>query len=532
MTASQSTPRPAGLETQTPTLRDWIALGVLVLPVLLISIDMTVLGFAVPALSEDLAPSGTQLLWIVDLYSFLLAGLLVLMGNLGDRIGRRRLLLIGAVAFGAASMLAAFSTSAEMLIAARALLGIGGATLMPSTLSLIRTVFPNPTYRRTAIAVWAAAFAGGAAIGPVLGGLLLEHFWWGVVFLINVPIMALLLVGGKIFLPESKNPNPGPFDVVSAAMSIVGVLALVYGLKTFGKGDIGLDAWLGVIAGIAIITIFIRRQLRLDEPLLEVRLFAQRSFTVAVLTNLFSIFALLGVMFFLPQYLQLVLGMSELRAGLWMLPLAISTIIGALTAPQLANHVSMGTIIGSGMLIATSGLVAGVFLDEAGPLVIVFASGVLVGAGIGLAETLTNDTIIASAPPEKAGGAAAISETAYEFGAAMGTAILGTIGLAVYRGDVLANVSPDVPEEAVSAATQTLGAAKEVVADLPEPIAGPFMETLNQAFAHGFTVALIVAAAVCLYAGVQALVLLRDRKPIEGAKPAGADSGEEQAVSH
>ncbi|WP_308010446.1 MFS transporter [Blastococcus sp. LR1] len=216
-------------------LRRWSALAVLALPVLLISVDMTVLGFAVPALSADLGPTSTELLWIVDIYSFLLAGLLVLMGNLGDRIGRRRLLIAGAIAFGLASALAAFATSPEMLIAARALLGLGGATLMPSTLALLRSVFPDDRERRLAIAIWAAAFSGGAAVGPIIGGVLLERFWWGSVFLVNAPVMVLLVIGALVLLPESRNPLPGPFGVPSGLLSIAGVLPVVYALKTVAK---------------------------------------------------------------------------------------------------------------------------------------------------------------------------------------------------------------------------------------------------------------------------------------------------------
>lgn len=493
------------------TRRRWAALAVLVLPVLLISVDMTVLGFAVPALTEDLQPSGPQLLWIIDIYSFLLAGLLVLMGNLGDRIGRRRLLIIGAAAFGAASVVAAFATSAEMLIVARALLGLGGATLMPSTLSLIRTVFPDDRQRRTAIAVWASAFAGGAALGPILGGFLLEHFWWGSVFLINAPIMLVLLIGAVVLLPESRNRNPGPFDIASAGLSIAGMLPLVYGLKEIGTHGPSVVAMGTIIAGAGLLWAFVRRQQSLPEPLLDVGLFADRAFTVAVLTNLLSIFTVLGLMFFLPQYLQLVVGLSPLTAGLWMMPLAMGTIAGSLSAPTLARLVPLRVVIGGGMLLAASGFAVGALTLDVSGLVVLGVWTAILGLGVGMAESLTNDVVVSTAPPERTGSAAAVSETAYEMGGAMGTAVLGTLGLGLYRAG-LADSAPEVPQEVIDAGSQTLGGAQQAASGLPTSLAEEFLATAAQSFTSGMSVVLMVAAVVAAYTGLQALIVLRSRR--------------------
>ncbi|MGK5173527.1 MFS transporter [Geodermatophilus sp. CPCC 205761] len=496
-------------------LRRWFALAVLALPVLLISIDMTVLGFAVPALTADLDPTATELLWIVDVYSFLLAGLLVLMGNIGDRIGRRRLLVAGAVAFGSASLVAAFATTPEMLIAARALLGLGGATLMPSTLALLRTVFPDATERRLAIAVWAAAFSGGTAIGPVAGGFLLEHFWWGSVFLVNTPVMVALVVGALLLLPESRNPRPGPFDLLSAVLSIAGVLPLVYALKTSAEDGAGLPVVLALATGVALLWTFVRRQRRLAEPLLDLRLFRHRAFTVAVTTNLLSVFALLGLMFFLPQYLMLVLGMSPVVAGLWMVPLAVATVAGALSAPRLARHVQLRWLVGGGMALAAAGLGVGTALGVDGDRAVLVLASVLIGLGVGLAETLTNDVILATAPPERAGAAAAISETAYEFGGAMGTAVLGTVGLTAYAaslGDL-----PGVP----AAARETLGGATEVAAQLPPETAASLLAAAEEAFVVGMDLVLLLAAVLAAYVALQAVVLLRGTRVAAG-EPAPA----------
>ncbi|MGO0575558.1 MFS transporter [Ornithinimicrobium panacihumi] len=497
-----------------PTWRRWAALAVLVLPVLLISIDMTVLGFAVPALSEALEPSGTQLLWIIDVYSFLLAGLLVLMGNLGDRIGRRRLLMIGAGLFGAASLVAAFSTTAEMLLLARALLGVGGATLMPSTLSLIRSVFDDPAERRTAIAVWAAAFSGGAAIGPILGGWLLEHFWWGSVFLINVPVMIALVVGALVFLPESRNPRPGPFDLLSALMSIIGMLTLVYGLKTFGKGELDAPGVGASVVGVVLLWLFVRRQLRLDEPLLDVRLFSRRVFAVSVSVNLLTMVAFLPIMFFVPQYLQLVLGMTPLAAGLWMVPMALATVVGAILSPRVARRVPVHRVIGTGMTLAAVGLAVGALLTPAGEIWAFVVLSLLAGGGIGLVETLTNDAIIASAPVEKVGGAAAVSETAYEFGAAMGLAVFGTLGMAIYREQLLRTAPAGLSESALTSASQTLGGAEHVADALPTSLGEQLHTAAGAAFTTGMSWVHAVSSVILLVVGVGAWLMLR-REPAE-----------------
>ncbi|SDL76452.1 MFS transporter, DHA2 family, multidrug resistance protein [Geodermatophilus siccatus] len=504
-------------------LRRWSALAVLALPVLLISIDMTVLGFAVPALTADLGPTSTELLWIVDIYSFLLAGLLVLMGNLGDRIGRRRLLVAGAAAFGGASLIAAFSTTAGMLIAARALLGLGGATLMPSTLALLRSVFPDARERRLAIAIWAAAFSGGAALGPIVGGFLLEHAWWGSVFLVNAPVMVLLLVGAPVLLPESRNPRPGPFDALSAVLSIAAVLPLVYALKTAAHDGVGVSVLVGLAAGLGLLRTFVRRQRRLAEPLLDLRLFGSRAFSVAVTTNLLTVFALLGLLFFLPQYLMLVLGMSPLVAGLWMLPLAGATVAGSLAAPWLARRLHLRWVIGGGTALAAAGLTVGTMLGVDGDRVVLVVAGLLIGGGVGAAEALTNDVILATAPPERAGAAASVSETAYEFGSAMGTAVLGTLGLSVYAAHL--GAVDGVPAQATEAARETLGGAAEVAAGLPPDTAAAFLAETGQAFVTGMHVVLLVAAVLAAYVAVQAVVLLRDHRgsataPAPGDHPA------------
>jgi MFS transporter, DHA2 family, multidrug resistance protein len=325
-------------ETPRAGRREWIGLAVLALPCLLYSMDMTVLNLAVPALSADLKPTSAQLLWIVDIYGFLVAGSLITMGTLGDRIGRRRLLMIGATAFGLASIFAAFANTAEMLILARAVLGVAAATLAPSTLSLLRNMFHDPKERTFAIGVWIAAFSAGGAIGPVVGGVLLGWFWWGSVFLIAVPVMVVLLAVAPFLLPEFRDPEAGRLDIRSAALSIAAVLAVIYGIKRVAEHGPDMVALLYILAGLAIGALFFRRQKRLADPLIDVTLFRRAAFSAALATNLLTVFVAFGSFFFVAQYLQLVLGLTPLQAGLVSLPSSLAFIVGSMLTQKLTNH--------------------------------------------------------------------------------------------------------------------------------------------------------------------------------------------------
>ncbi|MFD9892570.1 MFS transporter [Amycolatopsis sp. NPDC059027] len=478
----------------------WWALAVLALPTLLISVDMTVLGFALPYLSEDLAPSGAEQLWIVDIYSFVLAGLLVFMGTLGDRVGRRKLLLTGAVAFGVASVLAAFSTSPLMLILARALLGVGGATLMPSTLSLLRGIFTDDRERRIAIAVWSSAFSGGMALGPVVGGWLLGHFWWGSVFLINVPVMVLLLIAGPFLLPEARDPSPGRFDPLSAVLSLATVLPVVYGIKVLATEGFSVVAVLGILVGAGFGVVFVRRQRALESPMIDLALFANPRFTGSVVTNLLAVFALSGLLFLVPQYLQLVLGKSPLEAALWVLPSSAASVLGAMAAVWFAKRFRVPVLVSGGLVVAAIGCVVLAAAGVESGLAAVVIGFVVVGGGVALADTLTNDMIISAAPAERAGAASAISEMGFELGGALGTAILGSVATAVYRGGLPAGT----PE----AARETLGGAVATAQQLPADQAGALLGAAKEAFVNGLNITALAATAVLVYTGVQALILL------------------------
>jgi DHA2 family multidrug resistance protein-like MFS transporter len=532
-------PTPDGSERMDPTLQDagatasppplagrreWIGLAVLALACLLYAMDLTVLHLAVPSLSEDLQPSSAELLWITDIYGFMVAGFLVTMGTLGDRIGRRRLLLLGAAAFGVVSVFAALSTSPEMLIASRALLGVAGATLAPSTLSLIFSMFQDPRQRTTAIGIWITSFSAGGAIGPVLGGFLLEHFWWGSVFLLALPVMALLLVLGPRVLPEYRDPDAGRLDLLSAAMSLVAVLAVVFGLKQTAQNGIGPLPVAAVVVGLVVGVLFVRRQLDLADPMVDLRLFRIRAFNAALATNLLGIFIVVGYFLFVAQYLQLVLGLSPLEAGLWSLPSAFGFIVGSNLAPRILRRVRPAYVIGAGLGMGAIGL--GVLTQVGGShdadLAILAGASLIVSLGLAPVFTATTNLVVGSAPPERAGAASGISETGAELGGALGIAILGSIGVAVYRGQLADTLPADVSGQAAAAARDTLGGAVAVAARLPGAAGQALLAAAQEAFVRGMQLTVSISATVAVVVAVMATVLLR-AVPV----PAQAEEGEQ-----
>jgi MFS transporter, DHA2 family, multidrug resistance protein len=494
--------------------REWIGLAVIALPCLLYAMDLTVLFLAVPAITRDLHPSGTELLWITDIYGFLLAGSLITMGTLGDRIGRRRLLLIGAAAFGALSVVAAFSKSAEMLLVSRALLGIAGATLAPSTLSLISNMFRDDRQRQFAIGVWVTSFSVGGAVGPLVGGVLLEHFWWGSVFLVAVPVMALLLALGPRLLPEYRDPNPGRFDVPSASMSLLAVLAVIYGVKRAAQGDVDWLAVLAVASGLAVGILFIRRQRSLAQPLIDLRLFRVPAFSTSVAANTLAIFVVGGSFLFIAEYLQLVLGLSPLDAGLYLLPSAAAFVVGSMLAPILTRRARPASVVAAGLALAAVGLISLTQIDAGSGLTLLIVSTVITDLGLALVVTLSTDVIVGSAPPERAGAASAVSETGAELGGALGIAVLGSIGTAVYRSEIAHAVPADAPAHAAGAARDTLGGAMAAGEQLPSSV----LQAATEAFTHGLQVATGTAAVLVAAVAILAAVLLRERAP-SGAEP-------------
>src|ERR671919_1426960 len=425
---SRRKPMQRQTETSPPPRagrKEWIGLAVIALACVLYVMDLTVLHLAIPAISEDLRPSSAELLWIIDIYGFVVAGSLITMGTLGDRIGRRRLLMMGAAAFGVASVLAAFSTSAGMLIATRALLGVAGATLAPSTLSLIRNMFLDPRQRTTAIAIWITSFSVGGAIGPLLGGLVLEFFWWGAVFLLAVPVMVLLLILAPRLLPEYRDPAAGRPDFISAALSLAAVLAVIFGLKQIAQDGLTWVPALSIVAGLAMAWVFVSRQGKLADPFIDLGLFHSRAFSASLATYGIGILLVFGGFLFLPQYLQLVVGLSPLEAGLWTLPWALGFVVGSNVTPVIARRIRPAPLMAGGLALAAVGFLAFTQIDAASGFAVIVAGSVAFSLGSAPLFTLTNDLIIGSAPPERAGAAAGMSETSAEFGGALGIAIFG-----------------------------------------------------------------------------------------------------------
>jgi DHA2 family multidrug resistance protein-like MFS transporter len=498
----------------TATARSWIGLAVLVLPLLLITIDGTVLVLGLPAISADLSPTGIEQLWMIDIYSLVLAGLLVAMSTVGERFGRRRNLLIGSAVFTVASAAGALATTPWMLIGARALLGVGGAIMMPSTLSLVRNMFLDRQQRRYAMAVWAAMASVGAAVGPIIGGWVIETFSWQAAFLMNIPVMVVLLVLGPRLLPESRNPDLHRIDAMSVALSFVGMVGVVYAIKTYAGGKDTSLATSALVVGLVAVVAFVRRQLTLPTPLLEVRLFRVRYFRGAVVGDLLSILAMVGALVALVQYLQLVLGLNPLEASVWLLPQAVLAAAAAFVAATLVTRFLPAYVIAVGLLIAAIGFSLTVFLSPGSSPALIAASLALVALGAGVGLSLSNDIIMTSVRPERAGQAAATSETAYELGTTLGTAVLGGVLVAWYTRVVSAEISAvALPEPLRERASSTMAEAQLVATEVDTTTAGSVLGIAEAAFTEAIIVAGLAGALIMVLTAAWALVTLRGAAP-------------------
>ncbi|MEV0529039.1 MFS transporter [Streptomyces sp. NPDC050439] len=501
--------------------KEWTALAVLMLPLLLVSMDVSVLYFAVPAISADLEPSGTQQLWIFDIYAFVLAGLLMTMGSLGDRIGRRKLLMFGALAFGAASLTAAYAGSAELLIAARAVLGIGGATLMPSTMALVRTMFRDAGQRAKAIGIWSGVMVAGVALGSVMSGILVEHFWWGSVFLVNLPAMVLLLILAPVLIPESRDPRPGRFDLLSVPLSMAAVLPVVYGVKEIAAEGPDPVYVASLAVGLAFAALFVHRQRTAESPLISPALFRGRGFAPAVLLNLVSALAMMGSAYFTTQYLQSVLGKSAMEAALWaLLPSVLIGFAAPVATAMVQRGMNRAHVVSSGFAVSACGFGLLALTGTDSMWTVLTAAGLLACGAVIVGSQLT-DLALGSAPAEKAGSASSLLETGQEFGGALGMALLGSIGNAVYRNEI-ADTAP-------AEAHETLGGALAVAREMPDKAAATLVDTAREAFTSGMHVAALAGAVLLLASAVLAAVTLRRSEParktpdeLEMSSPSGA----------
>ncbi|MCT1917703.1 MFS transporter [Kocuria rhizophila] len=489
--------------------RQWASLVVLMLPVLLVSVNNTALSFALPAISQGLHPTASQLLWIVDVYPLILAALLIPMGSLGDRMGRRKMLMIGSTGFGLVSLFAAFAPTAEWLLAARVGIAVFGSMLLPATLSLLRSVFRDDRQRTLAIAIWTAGFSAGAALGPIAGGFLLNHFWWGSVFLLAVPVLLAFLVAAPLILPESKDPHPGPVDPLSIVLAVLTMAPVVYGIKSLATGGSVLHGVLFIAVGALCGLLFARQQVAKDYPMLDLRFFRSPRFSGGLSVNMVSNVALFGFLFFFTQYLQLVNGTDPMTSGLLMVPGLVLSILAGLGAERIARLVGIRTAVVLGLLLVAAGFFVVAFRDQMASSAPILVAFTVMSAGTGLATTLSTDLVVSSVPEAKAGAASAVSETGYEVGAVLGTAVLGGLTTAFYQAHL--ELPAAVSADSAQIAHETLGGALDVAAE--SPAGSVIADAAVAAFSSGMQwTALIGGVLVAVVALVLARVLRADRR--------------------
>lgn len=493
--------------------REWFGLAVLALPLLVLALNISVLFLAAPQLGADLRPSNTGLLWIMDIYGFMIAGFLVCMGTLGDRIGRRRLLMIGAVAFALASLLVAYSVSTPMLIVARALQGIAGATLMPSTLALLSSMFRDPRQRGVAIAVWMTAFSVGMAVGPVIGGVMLEHFWWGSVFLLGVPVMGALVALAPVLLPEYRDMRAGRLDMSSVVLSLATIVPIIYGVKEGAAGHASWLAYAAIVVGLFAGALFVRRQRRIADPMVDMELFRNRAFTAALALLVLGIMAINGMSFLYPQFLQSVRALSSMEAGLWMIILAVAAVIGSMVAPLIARRVRPAYVIAGGALISVAGFLLMTQIQATTGMALVMSAGAVAIVGLSPIGVMSTDMVLNCAQPEKAGSAAALSETSAELGAGLGVAVLGTLGAAVYRDQITESVPSGLPLKVADSARNSFNDALAEVGQVPPDVGGRLLKAARDAFTAGLNVVGAASAVILAILAVVTVALLRHLPP-------------------
>jgi len=498
--------------------RQWICLAVLALPVLLVSMDITVMYLVVPAISTHLHPTSSELLWITDIYGFFEAGLLITMGTLGDRIGRRKLLMIGGSAFALASLLAAFSHTVTQLIIARAVLGIAGASLLPSTLAMIRNLFHDPKQRTLALGIFTTCFSAGTMLGPFIGGILVNHFGWSSVFLMAIPVMALFLLLAPFLLPEFRDPVPAGFDLASATLSIFAALSCIYGIKQLAEHRFDITATgfmplVFIVAGIALGFVFLLRQRKIEYPLIDIKLFETPAFSITQCSMFICIFAWAGIFLFISQQLQLVMGMDTFHAGLWTIFSAIGSIITCSITPGLVHTVPRRFVLSGGLFIMCVGLLIMYIYARQFPLYLLVISITLLSGGCGMAVTVGHDIVMNSAKPQQAGAAASITETFTTFGGAFGIALLGSVSTALYSASWIQSSVKNISAENVLAAKTTLGGAVDTASQLPDEQKLQLLQTAKAAFGYSFQV--VAGISFVLLATMALLVIWKEYRTDE-----------------
>ena len=521
----------------------WWTLVVLCLSLVIVVVGNTVLNVAIPTLVRDLHASNSALQWVVDAYGLVFAGLLLTAGAIGDRFGRKGALTAGLLIFGGGSTAAAFCSSAGQLTAFRAIMGIGAALIMPATLSILTNVFP-PHERAKAIAIWAGLAGAGAAVGPVAGGFLLEHFWWGSVFLVNVPLVLAAVAGGRVLVPNSHDPHADPLDPVGALLSMAGLGALLYGIIEGPVQGWTAPATIGpIVSGLAVLVVFGFWELRTQYPMLDLRFFKNPTFSAATAAINMVFFAMFGTFFVLTQYLQLVLGYSALEAGVRMLPMAFTMMVAAPSSAKFVEKFGSRKVVSTGLIIVAVGLLLLAQSDVNTPYWHLVVAIVTMAVGMGLSMAPSTTGIMASMPLRKAGVGSAVNDTTRELGGALGVAVLGSLLASKFTAALPSSVGA-LPASARTAVRSSLGGALGVAGSLPGAAGASLQAAAKHAYVSGMSVSLVGAAVVAIAAAVMVRRFYPDRivmqdhgahgpapAPVPAGPPASGDAPAEAATA-
>ncbi len=514
------TPPPAELDpdaaTEDGSRRRMVILAVLCLALLIVGIDGTVVNVALPTLVRDLNATSSDLQWIVDAYTIVFASFLLIAGNTGDRLGRKRCLILGLLIFGGGSLGCSQVSTPTALIFLRGLQGFGAAFIMPATLSILVNVFTDPGQRARAIALWAGVSGLGVAIGPVVGGYLLEHFWWGSIFLVNVPVIVVAVVAAFVIVPESRDEHAARLDLVGTALSTVGLVSLLYGIIEGPSNGWVATTTIGAFAvALVLLTSFVFWEQHTDYPILDISFFKNPRFTAASIAVTLVFFAMFGSLFFISQYLQFVLGYSALQSGIRLIPVAAALMVAAPLSAKLVSWAGTKRVVTLGLtLVAVALLIFSRSTATSGyPLVAL--SLVVIGIGMGLAMAPATDSIMGSLPPEKAGVGSAMNDTTREIGGALGVAIMGSIAAASYTASIVGNAQfatlQKLSPQAADAVKDSVGSAAIVATKLPAAVGTAVTAAANNAFVSAMDHALIIAAVVALAGAAVAFFFLPAR---------------------